>query len=267
MKDKKIWVHTLVFNEENFIWFAVKSVIGYVDKILIWDTGSTDSTVRIIKELIKKYPNKIEFKEIGPVNNEGVTIARQEMLAQSVCDWIIFLDGDEIWPESSIKKVISTINSKGGKLDALVVPYFVLLGDIYHYQQEEAGQYKILGRKGHLQIRAFRRNINGLHIKGTYPLEGLYNNEGKLLQDSGNLFFVQTPYFHATHLKRSSKGNKKFKYELGIIFSSNLKLPEVFSMNYPSIVPSPWVKREWVYEILAFIRAPAIFLKRRIFLK
>ena len=48
----KIWAHTLVMNEDRFIWYAVMSVIDYVDKILIFDTGSTDGTVRIIKGIV-----------------------------------------------------------------------------------------------------------------------------------------------------------------------------------------------------------------------
>ena len=49
----KVWAHTLVKNEERYIWYAVMSVIDWVDKILIWDTGSTDKTVEIIKEIEK----------------------------------------------------------------------------------------------------------------------------------------------------------------------------------------------------------------------
>ena len=48
---KKIWAHTLVKNEERFIWFSVMSVIVNVDKVLIWDTGSTDDTVKIIQKI------------------------------------------------------------------------------------------------------------------------------------------------------------------------------------------------------------------------
>ncbi|KKR11163.1 MAG: Glycosyl transferase family 2 [Candidatus Woesebacteria bacterium GW2011_GWA1_39_21b] len=64
----KIWAHTLVRNEERYIWFSVMSVINYVDKILIWDTGSTDNTVSIIREIKKKYPEKIDFKKVGKVD-------------------------------------------------------------------------------------------------------------------------------------------------------------------------------------------------------
>ena len=55
----KIWANTLVRNEERYIWFAAMSVIEHVDKILIWDTGSDDATVMIIKE-IKKLYHRIE---------------------------------------------------------------------------------------------------------------------------------------------------------------------------------------------------------------
>lgn len=47
-----IWAHTIVKNEERFIWYSVMSVINHVDKILIWDTGSTKT--------IEKHGNEIE---------------------------------------------------------------------------------------------------------------------------------------------------------------------------------------------------------------
>src|SRR3990172_3928684 len=104
MTKQTIWANTIVHNEENFIWFAIMSVVNYVDKILVWDTGSTDKTVEIIKEVIKEKGNKIEFKEVGAVNANEFTKMRQKMLDESHCDWILVLDGDEIWWGSSMKK-------------------------------------------------------------------------------------------------------------------------------------------------------------------
>lgn len=262
----KIFAHTLVFNEENFIWFAVSSIVKYVDQILIWDTGSTDKTVKIINELIKKNPEKIKFKEVGRVDSDGVTKMRQKMLEESDCDWIIILDGDEVWPEGSIKKVVETIRKKGDSLDAIVVPFFVLLGDIFHYQEEKAGQHKLLGKKGHLQIRAINRKIPGLHIKGTYPLEAFLDENEKPVQQSSKLILLNdTPYFHFTHLNRSSKRRQqKIKYELGTKFPSDFKYPKVLSDEYPPIVPSPYRRRDASYEFLAYLRTPLVHLKRRI---
>ena len=62
---KKVWANTIIKNEDRYIWFSVMSVINYVEKLLIWDTGSTDRTVDIIKLIITKYPKKIVFKETG----------------------------------------------------------------------------------------------------------------------------------------------------------------------------------------------------------
>ena len=53
--NKTITVHTLVQNEEKYLWFSVMSVIDFADEVFIWDTGSTDNTVPIIKE-IKQQP-------------------------------------------------------------------------------------------------------------------------------------------------------------------------------------------------------------------
>ena len=68
--------HTLVKNEERYLWFAVTSVIEHIDKVMLWDTGSTDNTRKIIDDLIKKYPDKVEFKEVGDVNREEYTSMR-----------------------------------------------------------------------------------------------------------------------------------------------------------------------------------------------
>lgn len=261
----KIFVNTLVFNEESFLYFALKSVIDYVDKVLIWDTGSKDNTVRVIEELKKKYPRKIEFKEIGEVDAEGVTKARQRMLEESTdCDYIILVDGDEIWPEESIKKLRDLINKEGKNLEGIVVPFYNLVGDIFHYQSEEAGQYELLGKKGHLQIRAINRKIKGLHIKEEYPLEGFYNKEGVVLQDSKKLKFLNAPYLHATHLKRSRFDRKynKQKLEIGNKFPKDFKFPKVLFESYPPFIPNPFKTLDGASLLLSYIFTPLRKVKR-----
>jgi hypothetical protein len=39
-KKMKIWAHVVCQNEENYIWFALMSVVSHVDKIIVRDTGS-----------------------------------------------------------------------------------------------------------------------------------------------------------------------------------------------------------------------------------
>lgn len=262
----KIWANTIVNNEENFIWFAVMSVAKFVDKILIWDTGSTDKTVLVIEDLKKELGNKIEFKQVGKVTPVQFTKMRQKMLEESKCDWIIILDGDEIWWENSIKKVINQIKQKGNEIEGIVVPMIVPVGDIYHFQGNEAGRYQILGRKGHLSLKAISKKIPGLHVDWPYGKEGFFDGENKLVQERKDIEFINEPFLHVTHLKRSNSKRiyNKLKSELGKEVKEGFEFPEVLYKEYPSFISSPWIKISGIKKIKAQILTPLRKLKRRI---
>ena len=266
MKKKKIWGHTLVKNEGRYIYFALTSVIDFLDRILVWDTGSTDDTVKIIKHLQKKYPQKIEFREIGSVDPKGLTEARQKMLQKTQSDWFMIVDGDEVWWRKSMQQTIHVIGDKGNSLYAMVHPVINLIGDIYHFQEESAGKYQMLGKKGHLNIRAINRRIPGLHIKNSYPLEGFYDKSERLIQEMDEkLAFINEHLMHFTHLNRSSKGkSRKIKYELGLPLPKDFIYPEVLHFDFPSIVPTPWLKRSAKYIARAAIETPLKKMKRRL---
>ncbi len=261
----KIWVNTIVNNEDKFIWFALMSIVDYVEKILVWDTGSTDQTVKIIQAIKKKKKEKIIFKEIGKIDPQEVSALRQKMLEHSNCDWIILLDGDEIWWDASIRKLINKIKSKGQNIDAVVVPVVVPVGDIYHFQEEAAGQYKILGKKGHLNLRAINRKIPGLHVSLPHPQEGYFDRDNILIQERKGTIFLDSPYLHMTHLKRSSvkRDTDKFKHELGNKVSAGFKYPEVLYKPFPSPVSSPWVKLSGLLLIKSTLLTPLRKIKRR----
>lgn len=262
----KIWANTIVNNEENFLWFAVSSVINYVDKILIYDTGSTDKTVEVIKVLQEKYGAKIIFKEKGEVDANKFTKLRQEMLEESDCDWVLVLDGDEVWWKDSIKKAVEVIGKNGKNLDGIVVPMIVPVGDIFHLQDENAGKYEILGKKGHISLKLINRHIEGLHTGQPYGKEGYSDKENILIQQHKNLEFINSPMMHLTHLRRSSKKRKynKFKYELGKKVNSDFKFPEVFINDYPDTISNPFQKISEGDLITARILTPLRKLKRKI---
>lgn len=261
----KIWANTIVHNEENFIWFSIMSVVDYVDKVLVWDTGSTDKTVDIIREIRGIKGNKVDFREVGQVDDLEFTKMRQAMLNESKCDWILILDGDEIWWKDSINKVVSEINNRRD-VEGIVVPMMVPVGDIFHIQEEAAGRYQILGRKGHLGLKAFSKAIPGLHVNWPYGKEGFFDKDNRLIQGREKIIFVNAPFLHVTHLKRSNSKRKynKFKYELGNKVSKEFKFPEVLYKNFPSLVSSPWKKRSKVYEFWGLSSFPLRSIKRRL---
>lgn len=271
-KEKTIWANCLVRNEDRWIWFAVMSVIERVDKILIWDTGSTDKTVEIIKSI--KSP-KIEFKEYGPVTRENYPEARQAMLETTCADWMFLIDGDEIWRKDDIRKVVEAVNQRGDEAESVVVKTINFVGDIYHYQEEEAGRYEIAGRKGHLNLRAMNMKIPGLHAAGAHGQQGYFDIDNKPIQerDPKKILFVDASYFHATHLSRSSAAEKdrevpiraqKRKYEIGLTFPKDFKYPEVFHLKRPGIVPDPWSKMTKMEWLRGLVQTPFKWIKRRI---
>lgn len=271
---KKIWAHTLVKNEERYLWFAVVGVIDYVDKVLLWDTGSTDRTVEIIKELKKKYPEKISFKEVGEVDINQFTSVRQQMLEETKSDWLIIVDGDEVWWDASVKAIVKTISKEGSNLETIVNPYFSVVGDIYHYQEESAGKYLVDGRRGHLTIRAMNRKIPGLHLDKPHGTQGFFDGKGTLIQERPKKFrkFVDASYMHFSHMIRSSARKKdlevpkrdiKLKYEIGNSFPLDFHYPEVFFKPKPKIVPSPWQVMDRNFYLKALYQTPLRKIKRR----
>ncbi|KKQ42861.1 MAG: Glycosyl transferase family 2 [Microgenomates group bacterium GW2011_GWC1_37_8] len=271
----KIWVHTLVKNEERYLWFSVMSVIDWVDKILLWDTGSTDKTRDIIKTLEKKFPQKIETRFLKSVSIDDFTKVRQEMLDATSSDWFLVVDGDEIWWDDSIRKVSQKISESGNNIESIVVPSINLVGDIYHYQESIAGRYSLAGRTGHFALRGVKRKIQGLSSKNPHGTWGWTDGEGKMIQDRDKtkILFIDAPYLHATHLLRSAnreldknviKREKKLKYEIGNNFPKDYYYPEVFFRERPMFVPSPWVKMDNNFLLRSVIETPFRRIKRRI---
>jgi len=247
----KISAHVLVKNEENFIWFAINSILDYVDEILAWDNGSGDKTVSIIKSIKS---SKIKFRDASKIHFEK---ARQEMIDDTKADWIFVLDGDEIWPDAAMLNIKNQILKVASSKDCIATPNYMLVGDMFHYQEEKAGRYEIGGKVGHYNVRAVR-NFPGLHIEGVYGNEGFVNGNGVKVQDlpKERILFLDTPYLHASFLKRE-------KFEIGEEFPHDFYYPEVLFRPKPDIVSSVWEPMSLAYKFRAFFETPLKKVYRR----
>lgn len=269
----KITAHVLIKNEENFVWYAIMSVINYVDNVLIYDTGSTDKTMDVINNINNK---KIILKKVNLEKfDEG--LIRQQMLDSTVSDWFIILDADEIWWDDSIKQVTETIKREGNQLESIVVPTVNMVGDMFHFQEKEAGRYHLAEKVGHYGLRAINRRISGLHGYGEHGVFMWVDDKNVRIEhrDKNKIQFLNAPYIHTTHLKRSEyinsnevyKRNKKLKYEIGIETPKDYFYPEVFFREKPSIVKSPWEIPNLDYKIISMIETPLKKFRRRYLMK
>lgn len=267
----KIWAHTLFKNEERWLWFAVTSVIDSVDKVLLWDTGSTDRSWEIALALKEKYKNKIDLRQFGEVTPETFPKARQAMLDATKADWFIVVDGDEIWWVKSIKSVVDEINTFGDKVESVVVKNYNLVGDIYHYLPESSGNYTFGNKKGNYALRAIKRSIKGLCSEGRHGVWGWSDGE-RQIEERNTYKFVDVSYLHTTFLPRGEsrlfdllvpKRAKKLKYEIGNSFPLDFYYPESLFKERPDFIPSPWKTMSKAYRLKSTVLTPLKKLKRK----
>jgi glycosyltransferase involved in cell wall biosynthesis len=196
MARPKIIAHCLIKNEERFIWYALQSVLPFVDKIMVWDTGSTDKTVDIIKTINSSL---VELKQFSSVDALSHTEMRRKMLKSTKgFDWGMVLDGDEIWPESAWPAIYKAMENP--KTNSIAVHTINFVGDIFHRLPESAGQYQIAGERGHLNLRFYRLDIPGLDIVNPHGGQ-TYVINGQPLQDQHPPAVGVFPraYFNAPH--------------------------------------------------------------------
>lgn len=136
--NPQISVVMSVYNEENFIGAAIKSILIQTYphfEFIIIDDGSTDSTGEIIKSfnderiIYKKIENVIFSKAL----NVGISVAKYDLIAR--------MDGDDIaLPERFEKQISFLKNNPDVKILSSAYAFFI--GDsvtqIYHPFQEDS---------------------------------------------------------------------------------------------------------------------------------
>ncbi len=266
--DHRITGHMIVKNEDCFVWYAVNSALPFLEKLIIYDTGSTDRTVEIIKSV--KNP-KIEFAQKGKVGPKELVNLRRDQIRRTRTELFFLLDGDEIWPEKNLQIFFQKATRMSKNKLAAFCRTRNAVGDIWHYLPDDAGQYKLAGRKGHYNIRLFKKTA-GIDIVGRYPLEA-YTFAGRPVNDlPDKLEFIDVWYLHATHLRRSTETSghvagpsrrSKIKFEMGIPLART-DLPEVFFHPKPETVPDPLVRRSTSYFFRSLVETPLRRLHRKL---
>lgn len=259
--------HCLVKNEEKFVGFAIKSVVDFADKIIVFDTGSTDQTVEVIKNLVKEYPEKIIFEEKGPCDKLRHTQLRQEMLDRTRTDWFMILDGDEIWTKRAMEEAVK-IMQKNNLIGCILNPYYLCAGDIFHHSVR--GKYVYENIKIHALARIFRITPEVKWNLGPYGVDDyVKDGKGNLIR-GGNYVIMQNKYWHTSALVRSSKdsevglGRHKQVMSFSLkIFGQGLKIreniPEVFGDGKGMKLP---ILHSWVNGILHILYGLRILKKR-----
>lgn len=101
--NKKVSVLIPCFNREKYIAISIKSVLEQTYKnfeIIIYDDGSVDKSVAIIKKLQAKYKC---IRLITSNVNRGVSYARNVLLKSCTTQYACWLDSDDLMDRLRIK--------------------------------------------------------------------------------------------------------------------------------------------------------------------
>ena len=110
------------FNRAHYLVLALKSVLeqdysGFIE-VLIVDDGSTDETNSVIQQFVQEnYLNRkvtYLFQE-----NKGSNIARNLGIHFTQCEWIGFLDSDDLWRKNKLSSQIQFLNNIEFKCDTV----------------------------------------------------------------------------------------------------------------------------------------------------
>lgn len=89
-----ITAHYLIKNEERFIRHSIESILPLVTEVIVFDTGSTDDTVRRVKSI---QSNKIKFYQKSSADPHDLVHYRNEMIRLTRTEWFMIVDGDEVY--------------------------------------------------------------------------------------------------------------------------------------------------------------------------
>src|SRR3989442_5029334 len=90
-----ITVHCLVRNEENWIWFALQASLPFCRRMLLWDTGSNDRTLEIVRAIGAE---NLEVREVGLRQADQLLHLRKQMIGVTRTPWFAVVDRDDGLP-------------------------------------------------------------------------------------------------------------------------------------------------------------------------
>ncbi|MCL1935867.1 MAG: glycosyltransferase family 2 protein [Defluviitaleaceae bacterium] len=111
----KISLCMIVKNEEKTLSRCLNSIKNVVDEIIIVDTGSTDNTIEIAQKFTENIYN---FKWC-----HDFSIARNFAFSKANCEYQMWLDADDIFPEKYIEEMINLKKFINKETDIVTMKY------------------------------------------------------------------------------------------------------------------------------------------------
>lgn len=100
--DQSLSAIVITMNEASRVRACLSSIAGWVNEIVVLDSGSTDDTVTIAREYTDRV-SVTDWPGFGP--------QKQRALEQASGDWILSVDADEVVPDRLRSEIVSTLGT------------------------------------------------------------------------------------------------------------------------------------------------------------
>ena len=140
MPRRKISCFLIVCNEADRIEASLKPLAGWVDQLIVLDSGSTDGTV----EIAQQYADVVyqtDWPGFGPQRNRALSYCEH--------DWVLTMDADEVMTESLKQEIDNALSQT--HLDATFIRFpwqTYLFGRPLRYGRYSTPQGKLFFKQG-----------------------------------------------------------------------------------------------------------------------
>lgn len=127
---KTIDVIIPAYNAEKFIERTLQSVVSQTyppEKIIIVNDGSTDKTVEIVEEFIKK--ESIPIVLVSQIN-KGPNCARNAGLTHSDSEFVAFVDADDFWEKKKLEFQIELFSKTDNEKLGVIYSEYLLVNEL-----------------------------------------------------------------------------------------------------------------------------------------
>lgn len=222
MRPEEVTVTIMERNEEYFIGYIIAALIQYYPNILVFDHGSTDNTI----DIIRGFP-QVKLLERGNMDPAALGRERQIMTEMAETKWCLQIDGDEYYPPASLEALLKHEMPEGKKA-----------GFVYMEDASWDGE----------DFRAFPPfNRLALFPRGT-PWGGHYPFDVPAVFGLPELFHYfpgDVVAYHLHHLVRSSKDEEVYlrmrKRHQFCMQDHDLELGQVLNIEFEGNWPNPYL--------------------------
>lgn len=195
-------------NEEDRIARCLKSIEKIADEIIVFDSGSTDKTVDIVRQFTDK---------VFITDWQGFGIQKQRALEKATCNWVLSLDADEEVDEQLASTISALLKSEPTHSAYKLRWRNIFLGKVTRF-----------GRTGRAPTRLFKRETSHftkdiVHEKVVHQGDAICLKGGYLkhysVRDFEHLLYKNRDYTCLMATKKFKAGKKSHGIPLALLRS------------------------------------------------